>query len=524
MTIEIKVPQLPESVTDATLVNWHRSPGDRVQRDEKLVELETDKVVLEVPCPSDGILREVRVADGATVTAGEVLALLEPGEVSGGPAEPGAESGASAEPDGESGEVSGASAESGGESGVADPRASDAESVAAPKVAVIPEPAPGAAESETLERAGPAVRRLMREHQVDSSALRGTGRGGRITKSDVLDYIGARSDTTGRPKFGDRAQAQDAPDPRSAPGKPETQRALETQRTPEIQRMADTRRMPDSRQTPGTRSAPSGPVTPSSSSAPSASVAPGGRGTPGAPAAPPAPAGQRAERRVPMTRLRARIAERLVEAQHAAAMLTTFNEVDMSAVMAARSRYGELFQRRHGVKLGFMSFFIKACIEALRRYPVLNASVDGSDIIYHDYYDIGVAVSTDRGLVVPILRNAGQMSYAEIEQSILDFGTRARSGGLGMQDLTGGTFTITNGGIFGSMMSTPIINPPQSGILGMHSIQQRPVAVDGEIEIRPMMYLAMTYDHRIVDGREAVQFLVAIKDVLEDPARLLLQV
>lgn len=506
MTIEIKVPQLPESVTDATLVNWHRSPGDPVQRDEKLVELETDKVVLEVPCPSDGVLREVRVADGATVTAGEVLALLEPGKISGDSAEPGEVSGGSAEPGSEPGEVSGASTEPNGESGIADSVASEAEAVAAPKVAAIPEPTPVAAESETLERAGPAVRRLMREHQVDSSAIRGTGRGGRITKSDVLDYISARTDTTGRAKFAARAQTQDVLDARGTPSEPEAQRTQDAQRTP------------DSQKAPGTRSAPSAP------SAPVRPSSPGAPGTPSAPASPPAPTGQRAERRVRMTRLRARIAERLVEAQHTAAMLTTFNEVDMSAVMAARSRYGELFQRRHGVKLGFMSFFIKACIEALQRYPVLNASVDGGDIIYHDYYDIGVAVSTDRGLVVPILRNAEQMTYAEIEHSIVDFGTRARSGGLGMQDLTGGTFTLTNGGIFGSMMSTPIINPPQSGILGMHSIQQRPVAVDGEIEIRPMMYLAMTYDHRIVDGREAVQFLVAIKDVLEDPARLLLQV
>ena len=479
MTIEIRVPQLPESVADATLVNWHRSPGDPVQRDEKLVELETDKVVLEVPCPSDGILREVRVADGATVTAGEVLALLEPGE------------------------VSGASAESDGESRVADLAASEAEAVAASAVAAIPEPTPAAAESESVERAGPAVRRLMREHRVDSSAMRGTGRGGRITKSDVLDYIGQKSDATERQVFDARAQAQDVPDARSAPSEPETHST------------------PDTRDAPGAPANPRLPGTPSALATPGAPAVPS---TSSAPAAQRTPAGQRAERRVRMTRLRARIAERLVEAQHTAAMLTTFNEVDMSAVMAARSRYGELFQRRHGVKLGFMSFFIKACIEALRRYPVLNASVDGSDVIYHDYYDIGVAVSTDRGLVVPILRNAERMTYAEIEHSIVDFGTRARSGGLGMQDLTGGTFTLTNGGIFGSMMSTPIINPPQSGILGMHSIQQRPVAVDGEIEIRPMMYLAMTYDHRIVDGREAVQFLVAIKDVLEDPARLLLQV
>ena len=547
MTIEIKVPQLPESVTDATLVNWHRSPGDPVQRDEKLVELETDKVVLEVPCPSDGILREVRVADGATVTAGEVLALLEPGEVSGATAEPEGEpgqvSGASAKPDGKSGAASGASAEPGefsgasaepvGVPGTSDPAASEAEALAAPKVAAISEPAPAAADSETLERAGPAVRRLMREHRVDSSAIRGTGRGGRITKSDVLDYIGANTDTTGRPAFDARAQAQEVPDARGAPSEPEAQGTPDTLRTPDSQRTPDSRGAPGApakSSSPGTLGAPAKPSSPGTPSAP---VTPSARGTPGAPAAPStssapvapaAPAGHRAERRVPMTRLRARIAERLVEAQHTAAMLTTFNEVDMSAVMAARSRYGELFQRRHGVKLGFMSFFIKACIEGLRRFPALNASVDGSDIIYHDYYDIGVAVSTDRGLVVPILRNAERMTYAEIEQSIVDFGTRARSGALGMQDLTGGTFTLTNGGIFGSMMSTPIINPPQSGILGMHSIQQRPVAVDGEIEVRPMMYLAMTYDHRIVDGREAVQFLVAIKDVLEDPARLLLQV
>ena len=443
MTIEIKVPQLPESVSDATLVNWHCSPGEPVRRDQKLVELETDKVVLEVPSPSDGILQEVRVADGATVTAGEVLALLEPGEVPR----------ASAEPE--------------GEAGVSDAAAPDNEVEAGPEVAAVQEPTPVASENEVLERAGPAVRRLMREHDVDSNAVRGTGRGGRITKSDVLDYIAQGSDAVGTQKIDAPVAAP------SAPG------------------------------------APSTPIAPS---------------TPSAPRAPSAPTGHRGEQRVRMTRLRARIAERLVEAQHTAAMLTTFNEVDMSAVMDARTRYGELFLRKHDVKLGFMSFFIKASIEALRRFPVVNASVDGNDIIYHEYFDIGVAVSTDRGLVVPVLRNAEQTSYAEIEKAIVDFGARARSGNLGMQDLTGGTFTITNGGIFGSMMSTPIINPPQSGILGMHSIQQRPVVVDGEIAVRPMMYLALTYDHRIVDGKEAVQFLIAIKDVLEDPARLLLQV
>ena len=480
MTIEIRVPQLPESVSDATLVNWHRSAGDPVRRDEKLVELETDKVVLEVPSPSDGILQEVRVADGATVTAGEVLALLEPGAVSE----------AAAEQEGPAGVSDSAAAPMAAEEAIPDTE----ETV--PVAAAGLKPASTTPGSAPLERAGPAVRRLMREHRVDSSSIRGSGRSGRITKSDVLDYIERASGTVARPTGDAPAEVRGEQEVQDAPGTVSAQR---------------------------TDGAPSKPSKPSATSktAPTASPAPtalAARGTP------PAPAGHRDEQRIPMTRLRARIAERLVEAQHTAAMLTTFNEVDMSAVMDARTRYGEMFQRKHGVKLGFMSFFIKACIEALRRFPVLNASVDGSDIIYHEYFDIGVAVSTDRGLVVPILRNAEQMTYADIEASIVDFGARARSGGLGMQDLTGGTFTLTNGGIFGSMMSTPIINPPQSGILGMHSIQQRPVVVDGEIGIRPMMYLALTYDHRIVDGREAVQFLVAIKDVLEDPARLLLQV
>ena len=464
MTIEIKVPQLPESVSDATLVNWHRSSGDPVRRDETLVELETDKVVLEVPAPSDGILREVRVADGATVTAGEVLALLEPGR------------------------GAGASATQDGELGVSGPARAQTEGSAVAETSAKATPVPSTGENEALDRAGPAVRRLMREHRVDSSAIRGTGRGGRITKSDVLDVVGRRSHSTADVQHEAPAESRAAPAPRSAPAP---------------------------RATPGTPRAPAAGTTPG---------APTPRATSGPLSIPGALAGNRDERRVPMTRLRARIAERLVESQHTAAMLTTFNEVDMSAVMATRSRHGEAFLRTHEVKLGFMSFFIRSSIEALRRYPVLNASVDGTEIVYHDYFDIGVAVSTDRGLVAPILRNAERMSYADIEKSIVDFGARARSGGLGMQDLTGGTFTLTNGGIFGSMMSTPIINPPQSGILGMHSIQQRPVVVDGEIAVRPMMYLALTYDHRIVDGREAVQFLVAIKDLLEDPARLLLQV
>ena len=465
MTIEIRVPQLPESVSDATLVNWHRSPGDPVRRDEKLVELETDKVVLEVPSPSDGILQEVRVADGATVTAGEVLALLEPGE------------------------ASGASDGNGGESAVTGSVVAEA--------AAVRETSPPPGENEILERAGPAVRRLMREHRVDSNAIKGTGRGGRITKSDVLDHIGRGSDAGGGRKQDIPAETQDAQGARVSPSAQSAESTPSTESSPPIESSARTGSFPRSESAPSPQRLPSAPAS---------------------------PAGHRDEQRVPMTRLRARIAERLVEAQHTAAMLTTFNEVDMSTVMAARSRYGEVFQRTHEVKLGFMSFFIKASIEALRRFPVLNASVDGTDIIYHDYFDIGVAVSTERGLVVPILRNAERLSYADIEKSIVDFGTRARTGRLGMEDLTGGTFTITNGGIFGSMMSTPIINPPQSGILGMHSIQQRPVVVDGEIEVRPMMYLALTYDHRIVDGREAVHFLVAIKDLLEDPARLLLQV
>ena len=432
MSIEIKVPRFPESVSDATLVNWCRAPGDEVRRDEKLVELETDKVVLEVPSPDDGVLREIRVASGATVTTGQVLAVLEPTVVS--------EHSPAAVDDAPAADAPPVPAAD--EAAIAG-SASDAGEAAAAGGAPVHDLLPG----ETVERAGPSVRRLMREHGVDASAVRGTGRGGRITKSDVLDYIGKGSHTIAGLEY-------------------------------------------------------DVPVS----------------------AAPAAPDGYRHQRRVPMTRLRARIAERLVEAQRTSALLTTFNEVDMSTVIAARTRYGEAFQRKHEVKLGFMSFFIKASVEALGRFPVLNASVDGSDIIYHEYFDIGVAVSTDRGLIVPILRNAEEKGFAEIEKTIVEFGARARSGDLGIEELTGGTFTITNGGIFGSLMSTPIINPPQSGILGMHTIQQRPVVVDGEIAVRPMMYLALTYDHRIVDGREAVQFLVALKELLEDPARLLLQV
>ena len=407
MTIEIKVPQLPESVTDATLVAWHKKPGDAVSRDENLVDLETDKVVLEVPAPANGTLAEIRIEDGATVTAGDVLAILEEGEGS-------AKTAPAEEPaDEESGESAGETAET--------PRAA--------------------------AKMSPAVRRLLDEHDLDATIIAGSGKDGRITKSDVMSYLKSHRDEDVTP--GD------------APAEVEV----------------------------------SGPV-----------------------------AGGRTEQRVPMTRLRARIAERMVEAQHTAAMLTTFNEVDLTKVISLRKRYKESFEKEHGVRLGFMSFFAKAAVEALRRFPAVNASIEGNDIIYHDYVDIGVAVSSERGLMVPVLRNVEDMSFAQIENGINEYAAKVRDGSISMDDLTGGTFTITNGGIFGSMLSTPILNPPQSGILGMHAIQERPMVVDGEIQVRPMMYLALTYDHRIIDGREAVQFLVSIKQSLEDPGRLLLQV
>ncbi|MEO8466723.1 MAG: 2-oxoglutarate dehydrogenase complex dihydrolipoyllysine-residue succinyltransferase [Gammaproteobacteria bacterium] len=437
MSIEVKVPQLPESVADATLVTWHKKAGDTVRREENLVDLETDKVVLEVPAPADGILKQIVAADGAVVTSGQLLAVLEPGSV------PAA--------------VAPAAAASTVKSAVPPPKAA----VPAPRPAA-PAPAPAAQPDTDLSservvgasanRMGPAVRKLVEEHDIDPKSIEGSGREGRITKGDVLDYLADHQATTVGIEHDVLTQADVAGHEPQARG-------------------------------------PS-----------------------------------RAEQRVPMTRLRARIAERLLQAQQQAAMLTTFNEVDMTAVMALRQRYQEPFTTKHGVKLGFMGFFVKASIEALRQFPLVNASIDGSDVVYHEFFDVGVAVSTDRGLVVPVLRNAEFAGVAEIERSIRDFGERARKGGLQMEELTGGTFTITNGGTFGSLMSTPILNPPQSGILGMHKIQQRPMVVDGKIEARPMMYLALTYDHRIVDGREAVQFLVHIKDLIEDPSRLLLEV
>jgi 2-oxoglutarate dehydrogenase E2 component (dihydrolipoamide succinyltransferase) len=397
MTIEVRVPQLPESVADATLVSWHKKPGDRVVRDENLVDLETDKVVLEVPAPVAGVLKEITLKDGATVTSGQVLATIEEG----------------------------AAASAGS---AANPAPSSAARASAPAVA-------GASAGAKLS---PAAKRVAEENRVDPKTIAGSGRDGRVSKSDVVNYLSAK----------EPAQIVPAPSARGA----------------------------------------------------------------------------RAEQRVPMTRLRARIAERMVQAQATQALLTSFNEVDLKAVNDLRARYKEPFEKQHGVKLGFMSFFTKACVEALKKFPSVNASVDGNDIVYHEYFDIGVAVSTDRGLIVPILRDADLLSFADIEKSIANFATRARTGSITIEELTGGTFTITNGGVFGSLLSTPIVNSPQSAILGMHKVQDRPVVIDGEVVVRPMMYVALTYDHRLIDGREAVQFLVTVKQCLEDPARMVLHV
>ncbi len=408
MTIEIKVPPLPESVSDATLIAWHKKEGDAVSRDENLVDLETDKIVLEVPAPSAGTLQEIRITDGTTVTSGQVLAILLEGESTA------AQPAANVEPE----EV------------VADVAESSATKSA-----------------ESAHKLSPSVRRLLDEHDLDATIVVGTGKGGRITKADVMGYLKSHADEN------------------VMPGDP----------------------------------------------APAVTVGHD-------------PAVARNEQRVPMTRLRARISERMVEAQHNAAMLTTFNEIDMTRVISLRKRYKDSFEKEYDVRLGFMSFFAKATVEALKKYPVVNASVEGNDIIYHDYYDIGIAVSSERGLMVPIIRDVDRQSFAEIEGSIAALGKKARDGTMSMEDLTGGTFTITNGGIFGSLLSTPILNPPQSGILGMHAIQERAMVVAGEVVVRPMMYVALTYDHRIVDGREAVLFLVSLKQSLEDPSRLLLQV
>jgi 2-oxoglutarate dehydrogenase E2 component (dihydrolipoamide succinyltransferase) len=408
MLIEVKVPQLSESVAEATLQKWHKKAGEFVKRDENLVDIETDKVVLETPAPDSGVIVKIIKGDGGTVTSNEVIAQI-------------------------------------------DTEAKAQAAAAAPAAKAEAKPA---AKTDGKAAAMPAAQRLAAEKGVDTANVAGTGRGGRVTKEDVMSAPAGGAQPAAKAPAGPAAPAQRAP---------------------------------------------SAPVDLSA-------------------------LGERAEQRVPMSRLRARIAERLVQSQHTAAMLTTFNEVNMAPVMELRKKHQERFEKEHGVRLGFMSFFVKAAVHALKKYPVVNASIDGTDIVYHGYYDIGIAVGSPRGLVVPILRNADQMGIAEIEKTIADFGKRAQDGKLTLEELTGGTFSISNGGVFGSMLSTPIINPPQSAILGVHATRDRPVAENGQVVIRPINYLAMSYDHRIVDGREAVLTLVAIKEALEDPARILLDI
>jgi 2-oxoglutarate dehydrogenase E2 component (dihydrolipoamide succinyltransferase) len=396
MSIEVKVPALPESVADATIAALHKKVGDKVTRDENLLDLETDKVVLEVPAPADGILKEIFFAEGDTVQSGQLLACIEAGAVAKEEKQP-----------------------------------------------AIKEEASLASEDKAVS---PAVRRLLAENDLQSGQILGSSKDGRLTKEDVIAFIESGREKTAKPTTGKAEQVVQLP-----------MRARE-------------------------------------------------------------------EHRVPMSRLRAKIAERLVQAQHNAAMLTTFNEVNLKAIIDLRAQYKDDFEKKHRIKLGFMSFFTKAVIESLKRFPAVNASIDGQDIVYHGYYDISIAVSTERGLVVPVVRDADQMSMADIEKTINDAATRARQGKLSMEEMQGGTFTITNGGVFGSLLATPIINPPQTGILGMHKIEDRPIVEKGQIVIRPMMYVALSYDHRLIDGRESVQFLVSVKELLEDPSRLLLAI
>jgi len=403
MSVEIKVPVFPESVNEGTLVKWHKAVGDTVMRDEILADIETDKVVFEVPALNSGVVEELIEAEGATVLAGQVIARVEEGEVA--------------------------------------PTKAANEQTAEPMVAANESPA-----DESAALLSPSARKLMDEHGLSSNEVKGSGKDGRILKEDVMQTLEDQS---------------------------------------------------------------------SENKAPS---------TPATPAAVALPDGARPQKRVPMSRLRARIAERLLEAQQNAAILTTFNEVNMKPLMDIRNQYREKFEKRHQVRLGFMSFFVKVAVEALKRFPQVNASIEGDDIVYHGFYDLGIAVSSPRGLVVPILRDVDTMSVADIEGQIADFGQRAKAGTLTLEDITGGTFSITNGGVFGSLLSTPILNPPQSAILGMHKIQERAMVEDGQVVVRPMMYLALSYDHRIIDGREAVQFLVTIKELLEDPARILLEI
>ncbi|AKJ28965.1 2-oxoglutarate dehydrogenase complex dihydrolipoyllysine-residue succinyltransferase [Caldimonas brevitalea] len=426
--VEVKVPQLSESVAEATLLQWKKKPGEAVAQDEILIEIETDKVVLEVPAPSAGVLAEVVVADGGTVVSDQVIAKID----------------------------------SEGKAGAAAPAPAPAAAAqaAAPAPAAAATPAAGSGSKSDV--AMPAAAKLMADNQLAPGSVPGTGKDGRVTKGDVLGVLEGG------------AAAKAAPAAVPAPV-----------------------------QIPPTAAAkpPLPPV-----------------------AAPVASLGDRPEQRVPMSRLRARIAERLLQSQATNAILTTFNEVNMAPLMEMRKKFQEKFEKEHGVKLGFMSFFVKAAVHALKKYPVLNASVDGNDIVYHGYFDIGIAVGSPRGLVVPILRNCDQMTFAEIEKKIAEFGQKAKDGKLGLEELSGGTFSISNGGVFGSMLSTPIINPPQSAILGVHATKDRAVVENGQIVVRPMNYLAMSYDHRIIDGREAVLGLVAMKEALEDPARLLFDI
>ncbi|HEN5164528.1 2-oxoglutarate dehydrogenase complex dihydrolipoyllysine-residue succinyltransferase [Klebsiella pneumoniae] len=406
-SVDILVPDLPESVADAIVATWHKKPGDAVVRDEVLVEIETDKVVLEVPASADGILDAVLEDEGATVLSRQILGRLREGNSAG----------------------------------------KESSEKADAKASTPAQRQQASLEEQNNDALSPAIRRLLAEHNLDPAAIKGTGVGGRLTREDVEKHLAK------------------APAPAEA-------------------------------------------------KAPAA-----------APAAAPAPQlGHRSEKRVPMTRLRKRVAERLLEAKNSTAMLTTFNEVNMKPIMDLRKQYGEAFEKRHGIRLGFMSFYVKAVVEALKRYPEVNASIDGDDVVYHNYFDVSMAVSTPRGLVTPVLRDVDLLGMADIEKNIKELAVKGRDGKLTVDDLTGGNFTITNGGVFGSLMSTPIINPPQSAILGMHAIKDRPMAVNGKVEILPMMYLALSYDHRLIDGRESVGFLVAIKELLEDPTRLLLDV
>ena len=416
MIVEVKVPQLSESVAEATLLEWHKKEGEAVSRDENLVEIETDKVVMEVPSPADGVLVKVLKGDRGGVTSGEIIAHID-----------------------------------------TEAKASAAPTPAKPAAAPAPTAAP--APAREILPTMPSARKLAEEQGIDVTKLQGSGRGGRVTKGDVLANVG-------------RAASPAAIEPPPAPVPPAPAALLQPAAPVSVERVL----------------------------------------------------GNRPEQRVPMSRLRARIAERLVQSQSTAAILTTFNEVNMQPVIDLRKKYQDRFEKEHGVRLGFMSFFVKAAVAALKKFPIVNASVDGNDIVYHGYFDIGIAVSSPRGLVVPILRDADQMGFAAIEKKIADFGKRAQEGKLAIEELTGGTFSISNGGVFGSMLSTPIINPPQSAILGVHATKDRAVVENGQVVVRPMNYLALSYDHRIIDGREAVLSLVAIKDALEDPARLVLEV